>query len=93
MAMFSFRPKWKEELVCTGPGGSFILELPMGVLSAYLPTEAVWRAKCPAWARDLWPTLRLELEAWCKQNSAKFFIDESAWVIDLEGQPSSASRV
>lgn len=78
--MFAFQPRWKEELVCTGPGGSFILELPMGVLSAYLPTETAWAAKSPPWARELWPVLKNELEDWCHRNGAKFLIDESAAV-------------
>ena len=47
MTTFTFQARWKEELVCTGPGGSFILELPMGVLSAYLPTEESWKEKTP----------------------------------------------
>lgn len=80
MSTFTFQPRWKEELVCTGPGGSFVLELPMGVLSAYLPTEDAWKAKAPAWARHLWPDLKLELEAWCKKSKAQFIIDETAGV-------------
>lgn len=80
MSTFTFQPRWKEELVCTGPGGSFILELPMGRLSAYLPTEAAWARNGPAWARDLWPVLRKELQEWCEANNALFYIDESAWV-------------
>ena len=80
MSTFTFQPRWKEELVCTGTGGSFVLELPMGVLSAYLPTEDVWKQKSPPWARDLWPILRTELEEWCTENKAQFFIDESAGV-------------
>jgi len=79
-ATFTFQPRWKEELVCTGPGGSFVLELPMGVLSAYLPTEAMWQSKAPVWARDLWPELKIELESWCRNNKAQFVIDESAGV-------------
>ena len=78
--VFRFQARWKEELVCTGPGGSFVLELPMGILSAYLPTEEVWRQKSPPWARDLWPALRRELEVWCEQNKAKLVVDESAGV-------------
>ena len=73
-------PRWKEELVCAGPGGSFILELPMGVLTAYLPTEEAWKQKAPAWAVDLWPVLRTELADWCKANNAGFVIDPSASV-------------
>jgi len=52
----------------------------MGVLSAYLPPESAWQQKAPAWAHDLWPVLRSELEAWCKANGAKFVIDETAAV-------------
>src|SRR4030095_3513633 len=37
MSTCTFRARWKEELVCTGPGGTFVLELPMGRLSAFLP--------------------------------------------------------
>ena len=79
-SVFSFQPKWREELVCTGPGGSFVLELTMGVLAAYLPTEEAWGSKAPVWARDLWPVLKVELEAWCKQHDARFVIDATAIV-------------
>lgn len=75
---FQFQPRWKEELVVTGPGGSLGLELPMGVLSAYLPTEVAWRRKAPDWAVDLWPTLKTELEQWCSDNNAEFHIDQTA---------------
>ena len=80
MATFKFQPRWKEELVCTGPGGSFILELPMGVLTALLPTEEEWKMRGPEWARELWPVLQAELETWCKANKAQLFIDQSAGV-------------
>ncbi|WP_281214356.1 hypothetical protein [Shewanella insulae] len=80
MSIFKFQTRWKEELVVTGPGGSFILELPMGILSAYLPTQSAWEQKGPSWARDLWPQLKQELEAWCVENKAQFIIDESAGI-------------
>lgn len=80
MSTFKFQARWKEELVCTGPGGTFVLELPMGVLSAYLPTEDVWKQKAPDWAKNLWPTLRAELEQWCAANKAQFVIDPTAGV-------------
>ena len=76
--IFRFQPRWKEELVVSGPGGSFVLELPMGALSAYLPTEATWPGKAPAWAVDLWPVLRSDLEEWCRANKANLIIDETA---------------
>lgn len=78
--MFRFLPRWKEELVVTGPGGQFILDLPMGIFSACLPTEATWRHRAPPWAHDLWPQLHDELKDWCRQNNAKFIIDEKAGV-------------
>ncbi|MCH8498603.1 MAG: hypothetical protein LAT63_08995 [Marinobacter sp.] len=85
MSKFQFQPRWKEELVVTGDGGQFILELPMGVLSAYLPTESAWEAKSPEWARNQYVELKQELEEWCKKNKAKFYIDETAGV-GVEGK-------
>jgi len=78
--LFCFMPRWKEELVVTGSGGTFVLELPMGILSAYLPTEDEWQRRAPAWARSLWPALKTELEEWCRANDAQFYIDASASV-------------
>jgi hypothetical protein len=78
MSTFKFKARWKEELAITGSGGEFVLELPMGVLSAYLPTEDVWQQKAPPWAHDLWPTLLIELEQWCAENNAKLCIDSTA---------------
>jgi len=78
--MFTFQPRWKEELVVTGPGGQFVLELPMGILSAYLPTESAWQEKAPDWAKDSYSQLKSELEAWCSENKAKFYIEEDAGV-------------
>ena len=80
MNTFKFQPRWKEELIVTGPGGSFILELPMGKLSAFLPTEVVWEEKAPLWAKSLYPELKQELEVWCKENNADFIIDVTAGV-------------
>ncbi|MBI5261041.1 MAG: hypothetical protein HY852_04395 [Bradyrhizobium sp.] len=80
MSTFSFNPRWKEELVCSGGGGRFIIEFYMGKPSACLPSEQAWHNKAPEWARDLWPVLRDELEAWCVENKAGFAIDERALV-------------
>lgn len=78
MAVFRFLPRWKEELAVTGPGGSFALELAMGRLTAYLPTEEAFRLKAPEWARELWPLLHDELRQWCRENDAGFVVDASA---------------
>jgi len=64
----------------TGSGGSFILELTMGMYSAYLPTQKAWEIRAPEWARDLWPPLKSELEDWCVKNKAEFRINETATV-------------
>jgi hypothetical protein len=79
-SVFQFKPRWKEELVVTGPGGTFVLELSMGILTACLPPQELWPEKSPAWARDLWPTLKTELEAWCRAYGAQFIIDPAAGV-------------
>jgi len=80
---FQFQPRWKEELVVTGSGGSFVLELPMGILSAYLPTEPEWVRHAPVWAKSLWPELKRELEDWCRANNARFYVDTTASVYPL----------
>lgn len=85
LPVFRFTARWREELVVTGPGGSFILELPMGVLTACLPSEAAWPTVAPAWAKDLWPVLRTELESWCLSNNANLEIDDSARVWPFYG--------
>ena len=80
MNTFTFQARWKEELVVTGPGGQFVLELPMGVLTAYLPTEKIWIKKAPHWARKLYPQIKQDLQEWCKENKANLVIDETAGV-------------
>ena len=82
--VFQFQPRWKEELVVTGPGGAFILDLPMGVLTACLPTEAAWRERAPPWARDLWSELKAELEQWCRANKAGLEVDANAGVYPVQ---------
>jgi hypothetical protein len=81
--LFQFQPRWKEELVVSGSGGSFVLELPMGILAAYLPTETEWQRRAPVWAQALWPELKRELEDWCCKNKAQFHVDPSADVYSL----------
>lgn len=78
MRTFTFQPRWKEELVCTCPLGGFVLELPMGILSVYLPPENIWCAKVPIWAQNLWTVLREELQEWSAENHVEFVIYEFA---------------
>lgn len=77
---FKFEPRWKEELVCTSRMGSFILDMPMGVLSVLLPTQSNWERNAPPWAKEHWQTIYEQLETWCKENKVQFFVEESAAV-------------
>ena len=78
---FTFHARWREELVCTAAGGSFVLEATMGGrLAAYLPTEEAWPARAPAWAMALWPVLHSELTAWCVANDAGLVVVADARV-------------
>lgn len=52
----------------------------MGILTAYLPTEAAFGSRAPAWAISLWPQLRGELEQWCATNHAELVIDPTAGI-------------
>lgn len=75
-----FESRWKEELVVSGPGGSFVLEHPMGVPTVYLPTELEWRKRAPDWALGLWSELRSQLESWCSKNDIQLQIEDTAEV-------------
>ena len=57
MTTFQFQPKWMEEIVVTASDGSFILDLNVGVLRAYLPTDENWPEIAPPRAKDLYPVL------------------------------------
>lgn len=78
MPVFEFKARWKEELVCTSPDGAFVLELSMGTLTAYLPSEQAFRSNAPTWAADLWPQLRDELAQWCVASNAALVVDHQA---------------
>jgi hypothetical protein len=69
-ATFRFMPRWKEELVVTGPGGQFILTFWMGIPTVCLAPWAEWQSSAPEWARPLWTQLYEELAGWCRENGA-----------------------
>ncbi len=75
-----FHPRWKEELVCTMDGKSFTIEITMGALKAYLPTESKWKASAPEWAKDQWARVQADLSAWCAQEKIPLIIEDEAWV-------------
>lgn len=78
--LFQFQPRWKEELLVTGPGGAFLLDFPMGVLAANLPSAAAWAEVAPDWARELWPALHEELTAWCLGHDVDLYVSHAATV-------------
>ena len=73
MVKFEFRPQWKEELLCSCALGSFTLDMPMGVMSVYLPIKACWHQVAPPWAAELWDTLRQQLQAWCEEKNIPLY--------------------
>jgi len=75
-----FEPRWKEELVCTLNDRSVVIELTMGTLTVYLPSERKWEASAPEWAKRDWGRFREELAAWCAQQNIPLQIDDGAWV-------------
>lgn len=77
---FGFHPEWKERMIVTGPGGSFVLDFPMGVPTIVLPSEARWAEVGPRWARGQWQELRDQLAAWCRANDVLLEIDPHAGV-------------
>lgn len=79
--MFKFQPRWKEEMVVTSKDGAFVIDLAMGNLTAYLLPEDLWREQAPDWAKEHWPQLKRELEAWCEKYNAKLAIDVTAVVM------------
>jgi hypothetical protein len=78
--IFRFMPRWKEEMVVTGPGGTFVLAFWMGIPTVSLPPEPEWRAMAPVWARPLWTRLYEELAGWCGQNNATLEVQAGATV-------------
>lgn len=67
---FLFAPRWKEEIVVTTNGGSFVLPFWMGSPTVELPTKERWPTVAPDFARDHWDALHKALEQWCRGSGA-----------------------
>lgn len=61
-------------------GRSFIVEITMGSLHVYFPSEAKWQKCAPDWARDQWQRIMTDLEAWCQRENIPLTIADDAWV-------------
>jgi hypothetical protein len=79
-----FQPVWKEKLICTCKAGGFVLDMPMGVVSVYLPPERVWREQAPPWAAAHWTAIEAQLRAWCVAQKIPLHIDDNAEVQPLQ---------
>jgi hypothetical protein len=75
-----FEPKWKEELICTMDGRRFVIELTMGIVTVYFPTQSTWEATVPDWAKRQWERVRGDLSAWCLEQDIPLQIVDNAWV-------------
>lgn len=80
---FTFEPRWKEELVCWCSLGALLLDMPMGVVSVYLPSAEAWQQRAPIWARPHWEELHVQLRNWCAASSFPLHVDGSAGVYPL----------
>ena len=76
----SFQPRWKEELVCTSEHGSFVLDMPMGVVGVYFPTQASWANSAPAWALPFWREIHEQLRTWCSSQRVPLHVEDGARV-------------
>ena len=61
-------------------GRRFVIELTMGVLTVYLPTQPKWSASAPEWAAQQWERVRADLSEWCEQQKMPLVIEDHAWV-------------
>lgn len=75
-----FAPRWKEELVCTLEGRSFVIEFSMGSPHTYLPAREKWEAIAPAWAKPVWERVHADLTSWCESEKIPLTVDANAWV-------------
>lgn len=75
-----FEPKWKELLECTMDGHKFTVEITMGTLAVYFPTQSKWESQAPEWAKNCWYRVKDDLSDWCKQQRIPMNIQEDAWV-------------
>ena len=80
---FTFKYRWKEELVCRCASGVFVLEMPMGNPCVMMPTEDAWKDKVPIWAKEHYQLFFDQLGEWCRQEKVPYFFDSSAR-IDFE---------
>ena len=75
-----YAARWKEELVGTINGNHFVVELTMGRLHVYFPTESVWEAGAPEWAKGKYLIARDAAEEWAEKNKSGFAVEDNTWI-------------
>jgi hypothetical protein len=70
---YTFEPRWKDELICGGAKGKFVLDFKMdgGAGPVYFPNEEAWEESCPAWAKGEWGVVKEQLVEWCREKKVK----------------------
>lgn len=76
----TYQPKWKEELIGSIGENEFTIEMTMGQLYVFFPTESKWESNSPSWAKGKWNASKEAAQAWCREKKIEFTIDEQAWV-------------
>ena len=83
----TYNARWKELLVGRIGENCFHVELSMGTLHVYFPTEKIWDDFAPPWAKGKWGTAKEAVELWCVKENTPITIDDKAWVEFLGPEP------
>ena len=75
-----YRAKWKELLVGLIGNHSFSVEMTMGTLHVYFPTEEKWNESAPQWAIGQYGIAREEVINWCSKEEIPVTFESHAWV-------------
>ena len=75
-----YEAKWKEELHGFAGDHHFVVELTMGRLHTYFPTEENWQKNAPPALTDSWKDAKTAAEEWSQANFAAFDVVPDAWV-------------
>jgi len=80
IGQYTFCPRWKEELVCKTDQGSFVIDMPMGEVCVYAPTEVAWDRQIPHWNRNDYGNFIEELEQWCQAQQIPILKGDDAGI-------------
>lgn len=80
MKSFTFNIRWKEELDGFVDGHRFTVEITMGSLHVYFPSEEIWEKNAPEWAKGMWQEASDATARWAAGQSIPFEIADNTWV-------------